>query len=213
MPISNPIHNNPVSAPSNPFTPIAGPIPKTPPPASSPRAVANARLHATGIVQKDPHFYELYTGPKLAELNAVNASGELSPQGTFKFTGTNKGAINKGPAVYVWGVDRNGNLPVGPFANRPNIRFDAVVVVSLSSSRTPSAQVVDLASGATTALPSSSVKIHGHMVSVKLSASLLPSTGLPPSQYRFNFWPEPGGPSASVASFAPEFTTAQVGRK
>ena len=42
---------------------------------------------------------------------------------------------------------------------------------------------------------------------------LLPSTGLAMSQYRFNYWPEDGGPpiSSSVASFAPEFTTAQVG--
>ena len=48
---------------------------------------------------------------------------------------------------------------------------------------------------------------------MKVPASLLPSTGLAPSQYRFNFWPEDGGPpvSSSVASFAPEFTNAQVG--
>ena len=44
-------------------------------------------------------------------------------------------------------------------------------------------------------------------------AGLLPSTGLAPSQYRFNYWPEDGGPptSSSVASFAPENATAQVG--
>jgi hypothetical protein len=218
-PIANPIHVNPVSGPANPFNPIAGPTPNTPPPARAPKAVRDAQfdgLHkATGVVAKAPHFYEFYTGPKSAELNAVKASAELSPQGIFTFTGTNQGAIKKGPAVYVWGVDRNGNLPPGPFTDRPNIKFDAVVVVSLSSTLTPSAEVVDLASGTTTALPASAVNIQGHTVSVKLSASLLPSTGLAPSQYRFNFWPEDGGPpvSASVASFVPEFTTAQVGTK
>jgi hypothetical protein len=64
-----------------------------------------------------------------------------------------------------------------------------------------------------TNLPSSSVHVHGKTVSVTVSGSLLPSTGLAPSQYRFNFWPEDGGPpgSSSVASFLPEFTTAQVG--
>jgi hypothetical protein len=162
---------------------------------------------------KAPHFYQFYTGPKSAELNAVRASAELSRNGTFTFTGTDKSAIKKGPAVYVWGIDRNGNLPSGPFTDRPNIKFDAVVVVTLNAALAPTAEVVDLASGATTVLPSSSVSIQGHKVSVRLSASLLPSTGLAPSQYRFNFWPEDGGPpvSASVASFAPEFTTAQVG--
>jgi hypothetical protein len=41
---------------------------------------------------------------------------------------------------------------------------------------------------------------------------LLPSTGLAPSQYRFNYWPEDGGPpvSSSVASLAPESTDTQV---
>jgi hypothetical protein len=73
--------------------------------------------------------------------------------------------------------------------------------------------VVDLASGVTTPLPSSSVSIAGKTVSVSVPSSLLPSTGLAPSQFRFNYWPEDGGPptSWSVASFLPEFTTAQVG--
>jgi hypothetical protein len=207
----------PILAQTKPAVPISTPTPKTPAPAKPPRAVSHQHAAAqhkpTGIVTKAPHFYQFYTGPKWAELNAVKASAELSPNGAFTFTGTNQGAIKKTPAVYVWGIDRNGNLPSGPFTDRPNIKFDAVVVVSLNSTLTPTATVVDLASGTTTVLPSGSVSIHGHTVTVKVSASLLPSTGLAPSQYRFNFWPEDGGPpvSASVASFAPEFTTAQVG--
>ncbi len=85
-----------------------------------------------------------YTGPKWSELNAVRASAELSPSGNFTFTGTSAGAINKGPAVYVWGVDRNGNLPPGPFTSRPDIKFDAVVVVAVNPSLAVTAQVVDL---------------------------------------------------------------------
>jgi hypothetical protein len=168
---------------------------------------------ATGIVTKAPHFYEFYTGPKWAELNAVKASGELSRRGSFIFTGTNQGRINQAPAVYVWGIDRSGNLSPGPFMNRPNIRFDAVVIVKLDSSLTPSASVVDLANGKATDLPSGSAQIHGRTVTVTVPTSLLPSTGLPMSQYRFNYWPEDGGPpiSSSVASFLPEFTTVQVG--
>jgi hypothetical protein len=144
----------------------------------------------------------------LAELNAVKASGELSRNGTFTFTGTVQGAIKNASAGFVWGIDRNGNLPAGPFTDRPNVKFDAFVDVSLNSTLTPTATVVDLASNTTTVLPSGSVSIHGHTVTVKVSASLLPSTGLAPSQYRFNFWPVDGG---SISSFAPENTTVQVG--
>jgi hypothetical protein len=189
----------------------------TPPPAAPPKgSIRHAHavhLKATGLVTKTPGFYSSYTGPQWAELNAVKASGELVSGRTFVFTGTNQGAINQAPAVYVWGVDRNGNLPPGPFAGRPSITFDAVIVVRLDSSLATTAQVMDLASGATNNLPANSVRIRGATIQVKVPASLLPSTGLPPSQYRFNFWPEDGGPpvSSSVASFAPEFTTAQVG--
>ena len=102
---------------------------------------------------KAPHFYEAYTGPKLAELNAVGASAKLMRNGNFAFTGTNQGKINHAPAVYVWGLDRSGHLGPGPFTNRPNIKFDAVVIVALDTSHHLSAQVVDLASGATTDLP------------------------------------------------------------
>jgi hypothetical protein len=208
----------PIPAPTKPVTPVSISPPETPAPAKSPTAVdhkkAETKHTPTGIVTKAPHFYQFYTGPKWAELNAVKAGGELSPSGTFTFTGTVQGAINKAPAVYVWGVDRNGNLPAGPFTDRPNVKFDALVIVSLNSALKPTATVDDLASGTSTVLPSSSVSIHGHTVKVSVSASLLPSTGLAPSQYRFNFWPEDGVTPVSssvVASFAPENTTVQVG--
>jgi hypothetical protein len=170
---------------------------------------------ASGIVTKSPRFYQAYTGPKLQELNAVRASGALSSDGTFTFTGTNRGRITESPAVYVWGVDRSGNLSAGPFKNRPNIKFDAVVVVTLDSSLTPSARVVDLVDGTTTALPAGSSNVQGKTVSVTIPGGLLPSTGLAPSQYRFNYWPEDGGPptSSSVASFAPENGMASVGSR
>jgi hypothetical protein len=119
----------------------------------------------------------------------------------------------RSPTVFVWGIDRSLNPPASPFANRPNIKFDAVVVVSLDANLSPTALVKDLARGTTTPLPAGSASIQGRSVSVTVPASLLPSTGLAPSQYRFNYWPEDGGPpvSASVASVAPENTTAQVG--
>ena len=212
-----------------PMTPSPSPITSVPPapepmvpimpmPVSAPHTTrahhARTPMHGpTGVVTKAPHFYEFYTGPKLAELNAVKASAELQRNGNFVFTGTNQGKINQTPATYVWGVDRNGQLPPGPFMNRPDIRFDAVVVVKLSAGNSVNALVLDTTTGAATPIDPSMVKIHGRTISVTVPGTLLPSTGLPPSQFRFNYWPEDGGPpiSSSVASFAPEFTTAQVG--
>ncbi len=216
-PVSNPIPIGRTLAPG-PIATLNHPgSASNPPPSPSPRRVhhTNQAVHqltASGVVEKSPSFYASYTGPKWAELNAVKASAKLLTNGDFRFTGTNQGRITMAPAVYVWGLDRNGNLPAGPFAGRPNIRFDAVVIVRLDSSLTPTAQVVNLVSGAATDLPAGSAHIKGRTVTVRVPGSLLPSTGLAPSQFRFNYWPEDGGPpvSSSVASFAPEFTTAQV---
>jgi hypothetical protein len=183
------------------------PPPMMPPPTPTPPK-------ATGIVTKAPHFYRFYTGPRLAELNAVKATAKLASNGNFTFTGTNAGAIKQAPAVYVWGIDRSGGLAAGPFTGVPNVKFDAVVIVSFNGpSSPPSAEVVDLASGTTTNLPAGSASIHGKTVTVTVPGSLLPSTGLSPSQYRFNYWPEDGigHSSAAVASFLPGSTTARVG--
>jgi hypothetical protein len=81
------------------------------------------------------------------------------------------------------------------------------------SSRQSTTKVVYLANGNSSNPPSGAARIRGNTVSVTVPAIFLPSTDLQVSQCRFNYWPEEGGPavSASVASFAPEFMTAQVG--
>jgi hypothetical protein len=207
----------PVLTPGQPVSLQHGGFASTPAPARAPwgqhrfgRALGST---ASGVVKKVPSFYSFYTGPQWAELNAVKASGKfLRRTQAFVFTGTNQGPINQGPAVYVWGIDRNGNLPPGPFEGRPNVKFDALIVVRLDASLTPTAQVIDLATGSTTALDASAVQIHGATIRVKVAGNLLPSTGLAPSQFRFNYWPEDGAAgSAGVASFAPESTDVQVG--
>ena len=144
-------------------------------------------------------------------MNAKRASVILSTsRNTFTLTGTVQGKINDSGDIYVWGIDRNGHLGPGPFQGRPNIKFDAVVVVTLNNSLTPTAQVIDLKSGIMWTLSAGSTSIRNKMVKVVVPASFLPSTGLAPSQYRFNFWPDYDTPTA-VASFLPEFTDAQVG--
>jgi hypothetical protein len=147
-------------------------------------------------------------------LNAVAAAGELLPDGNFLFAGVNQGAINPNvPATYVFGVDRNGALPTGPFPGRLDIRFDALVEVKLVPGQATTATVIDLTGkNKPVSLPAGSFFAAGHEVAVIVPQSALPSTGLPPSQYRFNYWPEDGQPgSTHIASFAPEFNDAQVG--
>jgi len=170
-------------------------------------------LGSDGIVLKDPHFYEHYVGSKLAELNAIAAIGRRLPNGKFQFGGVNEGAIDpKVPATFVFGIDRNGKLPVGPFLDRPDIRFDALVVVSIQPGQATTASVIDLANHTTTSLPQGSVLFRGQVVSVEVPGSLLPSTGLDPSLYRFDYWTTDGEPGPThIASFAPEFNDAQVG--
>ena len=166
-----------------------------------------------GVVVKTPRFYEHYVGPKLAQLNAVAAVGERLPNGDFKFVGVNQGAIDpKVQATYVFGIDRSGKLPAGPFPDRPDIRFDAVVVVTLTPGKAPTAIVTDLTTNKSTSLPSGSIQVRGQVIAVKVPGGLLLSTGLDPSQYRFNYWTKDGNPGAThIASFAPEFNDALVG--
>jgi hypothetical protein len=175
--------------------------------------VADEDFGRNGVVIKTPHFYENYVGPKLAQLNAVAAAGELRPDGNFVFVGVNQGAIDPNvQATYVFGVDRNGALPPGPFPGRPDIRFDALVVVTLVPGMAPTASVIDLVSHKTTPLDPGSFVTRANVVVVHVPGGLLPSTGLPPSLYRYNYWPEDGNPGAThIASFAPENNDALIG--
>jgi hypothetical protein len=95
----------------------------------------------------------------------------------------------------------------------PSIRFDALVVVSLKPGQATTASVIDLANHTTTSLPPGSFSAGGRAIAVHVPGSLLPSTGLPTSQFRFNYWPEDPDPTLNepIASFAPEFNDAQVG--
>jgi hypothetical protein len=162
---------------------------------------------------KRPRFYEEYVGPRLAQLDAVRATGTLLRNGGFRFVGVNQGAIAPDvAATYVFGVDRSGHLPTGPFPGRPGIRFDATVAIKIVPGESPSVVVTDLANKTTATLPGADLRISGKRLSVEVPGSLLPSTGLSPSHFRYNFWPEDGlaGP-AHIAGFAPETHDIRVG--
>jgi hypothetical protein len=170
-------------------------------------------IEGNGEVIETPKFYEDYVGPKLAQLEARAALGQLQPNGSFTFVGVNVGAINpKVQATYVFGVDRSGKLPTGPFPDRPNIRFDATVVIKLVPGQTPTVTVNDLATKKSTVLQHPTLVINGSAVAVNIPGNLLPSTGLAPAQFRYAYWPEDGlAGSTNISSFAPNFQDIQVG--
>jgi hypothetical protein len=176
--------------------------------------VSSARdVEHNGTVVKRPKFYEDYVGPRLAQLNAVSATGELLRNGNFQFLAVNQGAIHSNVhATYVFGVDRSGNLPTGPFPGRPNIRFDATVVIKLVPGQSPTVTVTDLAKKTTTTAQDPALQISGRRIAVEIPGSLLPSTGVAPSQFRYDYWPEDGlAGSTNIASFAPESHDIRVG--
>jgi hypothetical protein len=166
-----------------------------------------------GTVVKTPMFYEDYVGPRLAQLDVVKATGTLLRDGRFHFVGVTQGVIDPNVrATYVFGVDRNGHLPTGPFPGRPNIRFDATIVIKIVPGQSPTVTVTDLTNKTSTTVQDSALQISGKKIGVVIAGSLLPSTGLAPSHFRYNFWPEDGlAGSTNIASFAPEFHDIQVG--
>ncbi len=166
-----------------------------------------------GVVIQKPAFYEDYVGPKLAQFDAVAASGQLLRNGNFHFAGLNLGVIKRSvTATYVFGVDRSGNLPTGPFPGRPDIRFDALVAVKLVPHQAPTVTVMDKVTNTNTIVQHPDLVISGKSIAVTISGNLLPSTGLAPSHYRYAYWPEDGlAGSTNIASFAPTFHDIQVG--
>ena len=170
-------------------------------------------IEHNGTVTKTPTFYEDYVGPRLAQLDVVSATGTRLRNGSFHFQGVTKGVINPNVrATYVVGVDRSGNLPTGSFPGRPNIRFDATVAIKLVPGEAPTVTVSDLAKKTSTTVQDPALQISGRKIGVVIPGDLLPSTGLAPSHFRYDFWPEDGlAGSTNIASFAPEFHDIQVG--
>jgi hypothetical protein len=166
------------------------------------------------MARKHPHFYEFYTGPKRDSLDVVAAGARLFPGGMIVLSGATHGEFVAGPpATYVFGIDRNGHLPPGPFPGRPNIRFDALVVVTLKSPPAPpTATVMDLKTGKNKALPQNAITFKSRQLFVDLNARLLPSRGLPVDQYRVNFWArKAAGKPNLIASFVPEASMFPIG--
>ena len=131
-----------------------------------------------GTVVQRPMFYEDYVGPRLAQLDAVKATGQLLHDGSFRFLGVNQGVINPNVrATYVFGIDRSGNLPTGPFPDRPNIRFDATVAIKIVPGQATTVTVTDLATKTSTTVQNPPLQISGKTIEVTVPGSSAPLDG------------------------------------
>jgi hypothetical protein len=220
----------PVMGPISPEVPVKPVVPVSPASTMAGQAMHSPRglPGHSGLVRKAPHFYEFFVGPQRADLNLVSASARLVSRGALAFTGMVQGPIARHPATpagdtfFVFGVNRGSPRAVAPFFDRPGVVFDSVVVVSITQESGISAKVTDLATGASTTLPPSSVRVSGRQVSVVVNPALLPTPpgGVPLAQYTFNLWtrtslsdptPTPSQPHPStVASFIPEDAMAPI---
>ena len=128
-----------------------------------------------GIVVEGPSFLRALRRAEAGPVERRGGGRRAAPERDFEFVGVNQGAIDpKVPATYVFGIDRSGKLPAGPFPDRPDIRFDAVVVVTLTPGQAPTASVTDLTTSKTTSLPRGSVLIRGQVVAVTVPGACSP---------------------------------------
>lgn len=174
-----------------------------------------------GFAIKVPRFYAWYHGQKRAELNGASALALVTPdKSTLLLSGEVAGQIpatTSDPSVndyYVWGINRGGASAPGPFPGRPQVVFDAIVVVGVTSTGV-TGYVKDLTTPApATPLPASSFTIRADTIHIAVPTSLLPSTGAAsPSQYQVNFYTSNAAPSSNfknAASFTPEFRDFSV---
>jgi hypothetical protein len=154
-----------------------------------------------------------YVGPKRPDLHVrVTHARFFYPKG-FAFSGLTVGVINPSQsAYYVFGVNRGGASAPGPFPGRPNIVFDAEIIVRTSPNGytgtveqlNSKGQVTSTAS-----LINPAVIFSGHHVRVVVSAALLPptspaGTAHPENEYSYAFWAgiSPSAPKG-IASFVP----------
>jgi hypothetical protein len=173
---------------------------------------------STTTTGRAPRFYERYRGQKRPMLHVLTARGQFFPPQGFVLTGVTVGSINTSlPAFYVFGINRGGATAPGPLPGRPNITFDARVIVATNPNGVGAeVQILNSAGSVTktVALPLAAIEFSKNHVGVFVPANLLPSTSPagtanPVQNYSFTFWAGswPTIP-ARIAGFYPPFQNA-----
>lgn len=165
------------------------------------------------VVQPAGVFYKDYTGPQRPALDAIAAGGKYSAGAqTIVLDARMAGPVlSGGPNYFVWGFDRGGATNA-PFPDEPNVKFNAVVVVTADPATGTVTGTVNALNGQP-AQPVTVVLTAPDTLEVTVSASQLPTTGLAPSAYVWNLWPRSGVGGATadqIASFIPENAMAPL---
>ncbi|MDX2038134.1 MAG: PEP-CTERM sorting domain-containing protein [Isosphaeraceae bacterium] len=152
-------------------------------------------IHA-GTVDPTGDFLGTYAGPQNGDMDITEVDATFDGS-TFVLTSKFAGSI--GTTVggrYIWGVNRGaGTAGFGVSLGRTGVLFDAVIAINNTGTGT--------AAGA--ALPAANIVISGNMLTVRVPASMLTSTGFAASAYTFNLWPRsPGSGTTFIPDFAPD---------
>jgi hypothetical protein len=156
-------------------------------------------------------FYRDYTGARRPSLDVIGADGTFVPSSqTISLVAKMAGPVLDGNTnFYVWGFDRGGATNA-PFPDEPNVKFNAVVIVTASNGTVTGA--INLLDGS----PVQSIPVTlvaPDTISTFFAASMLPSTGAQPAQYLWNLWPRNGlggSPAAQIAKFIPDNAMAAL---
>lgn len=150
---------------------------------------------AGSTIDPSNDFLASYTGPHNKDLDVTSVDVTFDGT-TFVLTGTMADTIGITAAGrYIWGVDRGGGTAGFASIGITGVLFNTVIV--LNSNGTGSIAGTPLLPG--------DVTIDGATIIARVRASLLPSTGLAPSDYTFNLWPRsPGSGNGVISDFAPD---------
>lgn len=158
---------------------------------------------AGGVTDPTGDFSPSFTGAKSLDLDVVSFFTTFDGT-TFHIGGTMNGAIGTLPtSLYVIGFDRGAGTPRFAAINEPEVLFNSVVTLT---GKGVAAVNLLAPAASSTPLPANAVHISGSTFEIDVPAALLPSAGLPPSQYQVNLWPRDTSQAgnAAVSDFAPE---------
>lgn len=175
-------------------------------------AAAMMAVSTPAFAVTDPagDFLATYTGPQTGDFDILSASATFDGT-SFRLSATLGAAPGSTEgALYVWGINRGGGLPRLTFGSpsvSSGVLFDAVAVM-FPDGLGRVAILPPAGPPAITNLPGL-VSVDGNTISAAFAASLLPSAGFAPEDYRFTLWsrkrvnPLADGTNAEIADFAP----------
>jgi len=168
--------------------------------------------HAELVTDIANDFLPSYQGPKNGDMDALSSEVTLNTgNNTMTFTATMNGPVGTtAGGAWVWGLDRGKGAELFLPAFGAGVKFDSVLALSVDPTQ-PSAFIDIVNGGAVSPLAAGAVHVNGNTISATVPVSMLPSQGLAPASYTWNFWPESKlGQAPFVSDFAPDARNAAL---